>query len=342
MADALLDAALDLALRGDRVDDPADIVHRHDALDLDDARFRIDMHFGEVGGKGIGLRRLVGPVRHDVGGGYAAGRPHGFRDRHEAAGLGDDEDLAFGKVEFVGLHLQLHRRPFENGEAHLAGGHLRGGADHVGRVAGKGADIPRHHIRIAMDDTDILEADTEFFRNDLRQGGMRPGAETGSARQQRHRAVLVDLHGGVALLLDARIGRGAVHFAADAPALADMRVLRVRRAVTVTQAIPVKHVHAVLEADFETVAEDRVAGRGDIAFAHDVLQLQIRRVHAQPFGRLIHLNIERIIALHDTVAAESPVDRRVGVDTTAFQPHVLAAIERGGGRRADDGHARTV
>ncbi|MCY1238727.1 hypothetical protein D9M72_514820 [compost metagenome] len=122
-----------------------------------------------------------------------------------------------------------------------------------------------------MDHAHVLEAHAKFFRNDLRKSSVRASAEAGRTGQQRHRAVLVDLHGGVALLLDAGVSGRAVHFAADAPSFADLRALRVGRAVAAPEPLPVQDVDAVLEADFKPVADDRMAGRRDVARPHDVL-----------------------------------------------------------------------
>ncbi len=85
------------------------------------------------------------------------------------------------------------RRAFEQLLLDLGRGHLRRAPAHVGGVARERADVPRHDVGVAVHHRDVVEAHAELLGDDLRERGVRAGAEARGAGQQHDRAVLVHL-----------------------------------------------------------------------------------------------------------------------------------------------------
>ncbi len=224
----------------------------------------------------------------------------------EAAIRASDRDHALANLQVLGSGFEVVGRPLEKRPLHLHRGHLRGAPAHVRRVARERADVPGNDVGVAVDDRHVLEAHAELFGDDLRERGVRARAEARGAGEELYRAVLVHSHGRVALLLDARIGARAVHLAPHAPA-APHRPLR--RPAPPAQLRPSGLGRAAPDAVLEPVADDRMAGRGEVAFAHGVSQLELGRVDAELLRRLVHLDVERVVGLHDAVAAIRAGDR---------------------------------
>ncbi|MNK95796.1 hypothetical protein D3C87_1160520 [compost metagenome] len=339
MADALLDAALDLSRRRHRVDDLADVVHRHHLRHGDKAGLGIDLHLDEMRGERVRLGGVIGGRADELCGRQALARHHGLAHGQRGAGAAPHGNHAVGDGQLLRRGFHLRGGAGQQLRLDLAGRHLRRAADHIGGVAGKGADIPRHHVRIAMHHAHAVERDAQFLRHDLRQRGVCAGAQPGGAGQQHHGAVLVHLDDGVALLLDAGVGAAAVHLAPHAPAAPDHALLLARLRAPLR---PAGGLHALAQAGFQAVADQRMVGGRDVALAHGVAQLQLGGVDAEVGGGLVHLDVQCVVGLHHAVTPEGAGDGAVGVDATPLQPHVLAAVERDHRGGAHVGHAGAV
>ena len=61
-ADSHQDAAVDLAARRQRIDNPARVVHRDDVRHAHDSRLGVDLDFGKLASRLVGAKAVV--VRH--------------------------------------------------------------------------------------------------------------------------------------------------------------------------------------------------------------------------------------------------------------------------------------
>ena len=113
---------------------------------------------------------------------------------------------------------------------------------------------------------------------------MGAGAEPAGAGQQSDRGVFVEFDDGVALLLDAGIGAGAVHLAAQAPA-SPPRSLALSGPSA--HAPPVTFLDPAPNAILESVADDRVARGGHVACADRVRQLELGGIESQALCRFV-------------------------------------------------------
>ena len=164
--DALDHAALDLARRTERVDDPTDVVDCDDALDGDDAGAGIDGDLRDLTAEGVdaeavGVRAArAGPVDRRVA---------------ELAGHLDDVDVerAVARADTPVPHREVVRgdledvgRELEQDPPHLAGGAPdrghHGGRRH--RAAGDGPVEVRGRVAAACDD--VIERQAELLGGD--------------------------------------------------------------------------------------------------------------------------------------------------------------------------------
>ena len=91
LADALGETAVDLAFDDHRVHDVAEVVHRHEVDDVDDAGVRVDLHFADVRTRREGeVRRVVERLLREAGFEILQGVVvrHIGRERHFAEGDG--------------------------------------------------------------------------------------------------------------------------------------------------------------------------------------------------------------------------------------------------------------
>ena len=107
---------------------------------------------------------------------------------------------------------------------------------------------------------------------------MGAGAEPAGAGQQSDRGVFVEFDDGVALLLDAGIGAGAVHLTAQAPTSPPSSL-----AVSgpSAHAPPVAFLDPAPNAILKSVADDRVARGGYVACANRVHQLKLGGIESR-------------------------------------------------------------
>ena len=167
---------------------------------------------------------------------------------------------------------------------------------------------------------------------------MRSGTQARSTGQKDGSAVLIQLDDGVALLLDTRVSGRAVHFTTHAPAEADGAFGTSLRAA----GLPVDLLYATEDAVGKTVTDDGVAGRCNVAFAHRVEQFQLCRVHAELLRGFVELDVQRIVGLHDTIAAVCPRDWRVGINAARVEIDILAPEKRGHRGRTYGSDSRSV
>ena len=193
-ADALRDAAADLALDDRGVDERAAVLGRDVPLDLHDAGLDVDLDDGAVAAAGPAAfaaveRGLDLEVGVDVGIELPRrGLPGDLRHRDRAVGVAAHQDLAVGDLEVLGAGLDEERREIEHLALELPGAVQRHAAGHGGRPAAA-RETERHHVAVPDDDPDLLEWHAELVGGDLGEGGLVALPVRHLAGEQRHDAV---------------------------------------------------------------------------------------------------------------------------------------------------------
>ena len=200
LADALRQAAVDLAFDDHGVHDVAEIVHGNELLDVDDAGFRIDLHFADM------RPGRIGEVRRIVEGFFREPRLQVWRI--VGRDVGGERHLAKGKrligvrdfeTAFVEGHLILA------GFQHVGGDLLALGDDLVGRrhdsrtahrqrTRAVGAERVVRATGVAVQYRDVLERYAQLVGDDLREGGFVALAVTVGAGNHGDRAGNVHAH----------------------------------------------------------------------------------------------------------------------------------------------------
>ena len=162
LADALRDAAMELACDQHRIDDGAEIVDAGIAHDLHHAGVRIDLDFGDMAAIGKSRGRIFGRMIDIERGGHAVGHLAfaqalgELHDADRAVGAGDGETATFEfDVGFGGLH-QMGRSLLALGDDEC--GRLddrRPGCGDRTRPAGAVAEA--HGVAVVLLQRDVLE-----------------------------------------------------------------------------------------------------------------------------------------------------------------------------------------
>src|SRR6516162_9802368 len=233
LADALGDAADDLSLQQQRIDDRADVVHDAVADDLDLAGVLVDLELADVAAVGEVLhRRGIGRGR-DQTHVHALGKPRRLHrllrdvlDGQRAIGLGAGEH-AVGKVDIGGVEVE----EMGGDRFGLGGDPLGGGVDcrstdgRRARAAGALAD--EHLIGVALDVVDLVRVEPEPVARDLLEDRLVALALGDAAGEQRDRAGFVEPDLGALEALRGRALDGVGE--ADAAQLAALRASTRRR-----------------------------------------------------------------------------------------------------------------
>ena len=197
LADALRDAAMQLAFDDHRVDDGAEVADAGVAHDPRHAGVRIDLDFRDMAAIGEGRRRVLGGVidverighalRH-----LALAQPlRQFHDADRAVGAGDGEAaVAEFDVAFGGFH-QMRRRLLALGDDQRRGfDDRRAGRGDRARAAGAVAEA--HEVAVVLFERDLLEGHAELRRQHLRERGGVTLAVIQRAGGELHRTVRLE------------------------------------------------------------------------------------------------------------------------------------------------------
>src|SRR4029450_8321224 len=184
VSDPLDDPSFDLALSAERVDDPADVVDRSDALDADLPGLDIDGDLGDLDPEGQhahpGRGRPPGALPQDLGvleqSGYLLERPRAAVRRDHLAVL----DVEHALLEVVALRGDLDQLSFRIGGAGEEGGGA-GGEARVGRAR-----------RVAELDPHVAQRSPELLGRDLRHRRPGPRADVLHRRHDDGTAVRPD------------------------------------------------------------------------------------------------------------------------------------------------------
>ena len=205
IADAVHDAARDLALDDHRVDLPAAVAHDHIAQDPHRAGGRIDLDLHRV--RGVAVGEAAG---HEVGGllqpRLSRLQPLGQRVAGDAGRLArnvaepDRHVAASTRTSPSSSSSCFDRRPEQPGcdpqcrLAHALCGNVHGVAGVDGLPAGEPAVTHRHVGGIAGDHLDVRRRDVELVGGDLGQHGGGALAHRGGAGRHRDTARPADAH----------------------------------------------------------------------------------------------------------------------------------------------------
>ena len=194
LADALADAAVDLALDDHRVDDDAEVVAGDELQDLGLAGVRVDLDLGDEAAHREGeVERVVerALLQSGLHVGWQVvrgiGREADLVPAHRLVGAGGlhlaafDDDALLGHLHLVGgdlldLHLDLVERLDDGAHAHRT------------RARAIGAHAELHLVGVTVDDLDRVERHAEAVGDDLREGGLVPLAVAVGAGQDLDRA----------------------------------------------------------------------------------------------------------------------------------------------------------
>ena len=191
---------MDLAFDDHRVDQPPEIVRRHEVDEGSFAGGAIDFHFADIGAGREGevgrvverafLEARLHAVRQIMRG-VGGERDHRQRDR--LVGAGDlelavlDDDVVFGRLELMGrdllgLGFDLFHRLQDRGEADGR------------RARAIGAHAELHFVGVAMDDLHLADRNAEAFGNELAEGRLMTLAVAVRSGQHFDGADRIDAH----------------------------------------------------------------------------------------------------------------------------------------------------
>ena len=199
-ADALRDAAVELALHHHGVDGAPAVVDGHVAQDAHRARLHVDLHHAGVGAEGPGDgTRVEVPAGVEPGFAPLAGEDGAA---HGGAREGAEGDAARGHAGHVGAPAGQHHvvgGALQRLGGHepraardLAGGARDGRARHGGHPAGDGAHPVGDHAGVAADHADLVDLHAQLRRADLGQGRLVGLALAGDADEEIHGAAGID------------------------------------------------------------------------------------------------------------------------------------------------------
>ena len=175
-ADALGEAAVDLAVDDHRVDAHAAVVDRDEAPHRDLGGVGVDVDDGDVGAVGVGeVRRVVDhlrvePALHALGHRLAAvGAQRDVLDHRALLGVALDVPAALLPGEVLGPRLEHRRGDQARLVAHLARDDRHRGAGDRRRAAAVGAEAVGRLVGVAVAHLDVLRRDAELLGDDLRE-----------------------------------------------------------------------------------------------------------------------------------------------------------------------------
>ena len=296
LADALGNAAMDLALDDHRIDHHPEIIDRREAFDRGHAGIGIDLDLADMHACREGeVRRIVEGALFQAGLEILAGEFVGniglqrdLAEGHRLVGASDRE-LAVGEFDILlrGLH-RIGSNLLALLDHLVDGAGDRRHADGAGtRAVGAHAELDL--VGIAVDDIDLVDIDTKTLRDQLGEGGLVALAMAVRAGQHLDRAGRIDAHFRRFPQADAGAERADRLRGSDAAGLniareADAAQLALlgALALALVEAFVVSHFQRLVErggviADI-VVHDDRRLVRE----ALDVILLaELRRIHAE-------------------------------------------------------------
>ena len=348
LADALRQAAVNLAFDDHGVHDVAKIVHGNELLDVDDAGFGIDLHFADMRPGRIGeVRRIVegffGKPRLQVW--RIVGRDVG-RERHLAKGkrLIGVRDF---ETAFVEGHLILAGFQHVGGDLLALGDDLvgrldDGGTAHRQRTRAVGAERVVRATGVAVQHGDVLERNPQLVRNDLRERGFVALAVAVRAGDHGDRAGNVHAHlahleqphasaKGERHLRRRKAARFDVAGKADAALLALLFRSRLAGPEASVVGVRQRFVQAgLVVADVVGERDGRLVGK--IARLNEVAAADVGGIHVQFPRRRFHQAFHNVGGLGASSASVGIHRRRVGEERKHFhvdgRGFVLAGQER--------------
>ena len=193
LADALGETAVHLAFDDHRVHDVAEVVHRHEVDDVDDARVRVDLHFADVRARRVGeVRRIVERFLREPRFEVLQGKVlrHVGRERHLGEGDGlvgvDDGEGAVRELHLVLVRLQHVRGDLLALGDDLVGRLDDGRATHRQRSRAVGAQRVVGTPGVAVQNRDVLERHAELVGDDLSESRLVTLAVAVRAGDHRH------------------------------------------------------------------------------------------------------------------------------------------------------------
>ena len=196
-----------LAMQGERVDDPADVIDHHVIDHIDPPGLGIDRHMGDRGAVGVGRPGVrEGAVRAERSvGGFA---------QCQASAIGGARDPA-GDLEGSGGDTEALRRHGAELVQERGRGEQDRAAAHHGRARPVGAEAFRQIGGRAVIDADAFERQLQCVGGDLPQDGLDPLPDRRGADIDRDSAIGLDRDTGAL----ARSRRAALDEAGDAEAM---------------------------------------------------------------------------------------------------------------------------
>jgi len=193
----------------------------------------------------------------------------------------------------------------------------------VGGAAGVSTFIERREVCVRGIYDDVVKVGVEHFGGDLRQHGIRTGAQVGGAHEQVEGAVIVHLERGGGHI---QVGHArAVHHhrhadtAAVAPALP-----AVGGALGIKIRHPAPDLHALLHAAGSQLLAHARAAFAELlrevhflAHFYPVLFLEVHHIQAQLIGDLAHEHFDAVLALHAAITAVSASHGCICIDNVA-------------------------
>ena len=329
-----MDATVDLALRGERVERAADVVRGGELHHLDLPGGLVDVDERGLRGEAVGGGNVAAQVLVQHGRGRIVER---FRDerpsllaqmarthhaivRDAPARLVADEDRSVACVEPVGRRLEMRRRERKQLATQLLGGEPGGVAGDERRAARVGADVPRLDRGVRVHDLDALERDAQRFRHDHREHGLRALADLRRAGDHGHLAEVVELHDGAAAVgaIDPGTAPHVKH-----PGVADPA----RPSASWRGHVARDVLGDGVEALRHRAGGDHEALRVRVTRLRQVAPAQLERIEREPARELVHLRLDRERRLEVTVAAHRARVRVVRVRDGRVEAHVRTAIE---------------
>ena len=336
LPDSLRDAAVQLALEQDVIDDAAAIVHRGVPQNFDDAGLRVDLDLGHVcaAGKGARQRDLAARVE---------GAPVFLREV-----LHPDRDVGSFHAVAAFREFEIVRRDFQ-----VLCGELGAFANHLARRDHERSAVRHHRARadgaftdearpigIACPQRDIFRIHAERFAHHLRVHRLVPLPRRPCEHVQKGVAGFAEPDHRLFLRRPAR-ARGLDEYpAADAAQLPARRRLRAAR----VEGVPFGLFHRFIHQPVRVAAVvDRVRVRrlvGESVLRDEIAPAQLQAVDLHLAGGLLHQALGEIADVGPARAAVSGGGRRVGQRQAMPAVHDRDAIEidrmKAGRQRVDE------
>ncbi len=326
VADALGDAAFDLAGGEDGMEDFADFLERVEVGDGCGVGGGVDGDFGDVDGPGvggIGFAAVGFVVPEDVAGGFVAG--FGL----ERAVLG--EIAEGGTAEVLGSVVGDEMTAGDEGGAEGLCGALDEFADDHGGAAGYGGAGVGDADGVGLGDEDVVVREAKGLGGNLAEDGVGALAELGGGDEDARLAFGSEFDGdeGVEAAFAGAGEACAVEEGGEAYASLDGA-----GGVFAVELLAFGVVVGLFERSGEQVLHvdgvvEELAGGGAVAGGEEVAAAEFFGGEADDFGDLVHVAFEGEDALRGAESAEGSVRRDVGCHRFGADGHIGPVVGAG-------------